>query len=368
MEDRPNLAGSRATSGLGPGGGSGWPDQGQSIQSRARQAPPSIAVTAELSAAHGISMATNFLPEGELKCISVPRAGRLRQFNRNGTKRGCSDEIGDRTKASPRSEVRPHVAGLVEKRRSAADRRTPARVYRHEGEEVLLKLERQMMFRNGGAQIILNEWSASSLTPTRIISATGSAARRPGRASRVDAFAPLASGKHDSRGAVRGISTVLFPSLFVQSPQPDAMAGAHETSRCGAGPTRPARVACVARHPGPTVLPVTLRTIVRRRDNWFPSRCARLHNQCSDRFRLPGAVRSSGRRRPTRGPSFRFAAPRRSPPAQGETDTPTQLSKPSEDPRLDFVPAASATPKVRWRAESRQSGNRQLKDDAPITE
>lgn len=114
------------------------------------QATPSIAVMTKLSEAYGVSMAEVFMPEGERKSISVLRAGQLRQINRSGSNLGYRYEIGDLTKANPRSEVFFLTLPLWSKKDHPP-------INRHKGEEVLLMLEGQMKFTYAGMELILNE-------------------------------------------------------------------------------------------------------------------------------------------------------------------------------------------------------------------
>ncbi|WP_319825909.1 helix-turn-helix domain-containing protein [Thalassovita sp.] len=114
------------------------------------QASPSIAVMTKLSEAYGVSLAEVFMPEGERKPISVLRAGELRPVNRNGSNVGYRYEIGDLTKANPRAEVYFLTLPIWTKKE-----RPP--INRHKGEEVLLMLEGQMMFKYMGMELVLNE-------------------------------------------------------------------------------------------------------------------------------------------------------------------------------------------------------------------
>jgi len=114
------------------------------------QASPSIAVMTRLSEAYGVSMAEVFMPEGDRKAISVLRAGQLRQINRTGSNLGYRYEIGDLTKANPRSDVFFLTLPYWTKKDHPP-------INRHKGEEVLLMLEGQMLFKYGGMELILNE-------------------------------------------------------------------------------------------------------------------------------------------------------------------------------------------------------------------
>lgn len=114
------------------------------------QASPSIAVVNRLSEIYGVGLSEFFMPEGERQSIVVLRAGQRRAVNRTGTEVGYRYEVGDVSKANPRSEVffltLPCLdPGVVPPKN------------RHNGEEVLLMLEGQMMFEYAGIEIVLNE-------------------------------------------------------------------------------------------------------------------------------------------------------------------------------------------------------------------
>lgn len=114
------------------------------------QATPSIAVINRLSEIYGVGLSEFFMPEGERKSIVVIRAGQRRAVNRTGTEVGYRYEIGEHSKANPQSEVffltLPCLAsGAVPPKN------------RHNGEEVLLMLEGQMIFEYAGIEIVLNE-------------------------------------------------------------------------------------------------------------------------------------------------------------------------------------------------------------------
>lgn len=112
-------------------------------------ATPSIAVISRLAELYGVSLSEFFMPEGERKPISILRPNDLRAVNRSGTDLGYRYEIGDLTKANPRSEV--FFLTLP--------RLNPGQIppkNRHSGEEVLLMLEGQMTFYYAGVEFILN--------------------------------------------------------------------------------------------------------------------------------------------------------------------------------------------------------------------
>lgn len=114
------------------------------------QATPSIAVINRLSEIYGVGLSEFFMPEGDRKSIVVLRAGQHRAVNRSGTEVGYRYEIGDLSKADPQAEVffltLPCLdPGVVPPKN------------RHNGEEVLLMLEGQMMFEYAGIEIVLNE-------------------------------------------------------------------------------------------------------------------------------------------------------------------------------------------------------------------
>ena len=114
------------------------------------QATPSIAVINRLSEVYGVGLSEFFMPEGERKSIVVLRDGQHRAINRSGTEVGYRYEIGEHSKANPQSEVFFLTLPCLE----------PGVVppkNRHNGEEVLLMLEGQMMFEYAGIEIVLNE-------------------------------------------------------------------------------------------------------------------------------------------------------------------------------------------------------------------
>jgi transcriptional regulator with XRE-family HTH domain len=112
-------------------------------------ATPSIAVISRLAQIYGVSMSEFFMPEGERKPIAIMRKGDLRPVNRNGSKLGYRYEIGDLTKANPRSEV-----FFLTLPRLKPGQIPPKNC--HSGEEVLLVLEGQMTFYYAGLEFILN--------------------------------------------------------------------------------------------------------------------------------------------------------------------------------------------------------------------
>jgi transcriptional regulator with XRE-family HTH domain len=114
------------------------------------QATPSIAVINRLSEIYGVGLSEFFMPEGERKSIVVMRAGQHRQINRNGTELGYRYEVGDLSKANPNAEVFFLTLPCLNKGQLPPKNR-------HNGEEVLLILEGQMMFTYGGMEIVLNE-------------------------------------------------------------------------------------------------------------------------------------------------------------------------------------------------------------------
>lgn len=114
------------------------------------QATPSIAVINRLSEIYGVGLSEFFMPEGERKSIVVLRSGQHRAVNRTGSELGYRYEIGDLSKANPRSEVFFLTLPCLE------DGQRPPK-NRHSGEEVLLMLEGQMMFEYAGIEMVLNE-------------------------------------------------------------------------------------------------------------------------------------------------------------------------------------------------------------------
>ena len=112
-------------------------------------ATPSIAVINRLADIYGVGLSEFFMPEGERKAISVLRSGDLRPVNRTGTELGYRYEIGDLSKANPRSEVFFLTLPVLE----AGE--IPMR-YSHSGEEILLVLEGQILFDYAGMELVLN--------------------------------------------------------------------------------------------------------------------------------------------------------------------------------------------------------------------
>jgi len=114
------------------------------------QSTPSIAVISRLAEIYGVGLSEFFMPEGERKAISVLRAGELRAVNRSGTELGYRYEIGDLSKANPRSDVFFLTLPCLE------PGQTPPK-FSHPGEEVLLVLEGQINFHYAGVELVLNE-------------------------------------------------------------------------------------------------------------------------------------------------------------------------------------------------------------------
>ncbi len=114
------------------------------------QASPSIALISRLSEIYGVGLSEFFMPEGERKPIVVLKAGQHRAVNRNGTELGYRYDVGDLSKANPRSELFFLTLPCLE----------PGQVppkYRHSGEEILLVLKGQIMFDYGGMEMVLQE-------------------------------------------------------------------------------------------------------------------------------------------------------------------------------------------------------------------
>ncbi len=113
------------------------------------QATPSIAVINRLSAVLGVSLSEFFMPEGERKAITLLRAGERRAINRSGTELGYRYEVGDFSKANAQSDFYFLTLPRLEPGES------PPR-FVHDGEEIILMLEGQMLFDFAGMEMLLN--------------------------------------------------------------------------------------------------------------------------------------------------------------------------------------------------------------------